>query len=357
MIVDAFERFLALRERHWAIEEKQLVQLIDPLAVFAGAFLIFLAIRWIVLHSVKRHASGPQSAPAVFAKAVRVPSILWSLAGALKFAIDVTDLTPAQDHWVSVWIGAFIIISLTLFAASIAVRMIVLYGERQGMSFAVAGLPRAVARVIVLVLGGTALLANFGVHVTALLTTLGVGGIAVALALQDTLANFFAGIHIVVEKPIFVGDTIRLEGGQEGVVSDIGWRTTRVRTGTNDMVVVPNTKITSGILLNYSIPDKRTVATIPILTAHEADAELVCRIALEEARAIDGVLAEPAPACLCDPGVLATHIEFRLFVNIADRTQSGRIQSDIRMRLLTRFRELGVPLPNPELTAAVKARS
>ena len=86
--------------------------------------------------------------------------------------------------------------------------------------------------------------------------------IAVALALQDTLANLLAGIHILVERPIVVGDSIKLESGHEGVVTDIGWRTTRVRTGSNDMVVVPNTKITSGILVNYSLPDRRTVAEV-----------------------------------------------------------------------------------------------
>jgi len=356
MVVDAFEQFVHLRERHWAIEERQWIELVDPLAVFATAFVVFLAIRWLVLHSLMRRASGPQSPPAVFASAIRFPSVLWSLAAALKVAIDFTGLTPKQDYWAGVWIGAFVIVSLTLFAASIAVRMVVLFGERQGMAFAVAGLPRAVVRVLVLVLGATALLANFGIHVTAVLTTLGVGGIAVALALQDTLANFFAGIHIVVEKPIFVGDTIRLEGGQEGVVSDIGWRTTHVRTGSNDVVVIPNTKITSGILLNYSRPEQRTVAAIAILTGHDADAAAVCRIALEEARATDGVMAEPAPVCLCDPGVLATHMEFKLFVNIASRAEMGRIQSEIRVRLLRRFREEGIPLPNLEQAATVKGR-
>ena len=117
------------------------------------------------------------------------------------------------------------------------------------MPLAMAGLTRTLTRFAVLATGLLVLLAYLNISITPMLTALGIGGLAVALALQDTLANFFAGLHILVERPIFVGDYIRLESGQEGVVTDIGWRTTRIRTLSANMVVVPNTKITSGTLL------------------------------------------------------------------------------------------------------------
>jgi small-conductance mechanosensitive channel len=220
------------------------------------------------------------------------------------------------------------------------------------MPFAAAGLSRTLIRVVVVTIGVMSLLANFGKSIVPLLTALGVGGIAVALALQDTLANFFAGIHILVERPIFVGDLIRLSDGQEGVVSDIGWRTTRVRNGNNDLVIVPNSKITTGTLINYALPDHREVATLAILVAHDADPALVCRIALEEARRTEGVLADPAPVCLCDPGVLPTHLQFSLIVNVARRDDQGPVLSSIRLRLLARFHEEGVPLPNLDVVHA-----
>ncbi len=335
---------------HWLFEEKQFVQFVEPLAVFGIALAGFLVVRYLVLRYIARQAPGPKSFSTIFVETIRYPSALWSLAAALAVALEFTELSRKQAYWTGKWIGAFVIVSLTLVFASIAVRMIGEYGERQGVAAARSGLARAVVRVLVLALGAMILLANFDISITPLLTTLGVGGIAVALALQDTLANFFAGIHLVAERPIFVGDFIRLESGQEGVVSDIGWRTTQVRTGGNDIVVIPNTKITSGILVNYSAPEPRAVAAIPILVAHQADAEQVCRIALEEARRAEGVLTEPAPLCLCDPGVLATHLEFKLFVHVANRLQQGAVQSEIRMRLLQRFHEEGIPLPNPWLS-------
>jgi small-conductance mechanosensitive channel len=275
--------------------------------------------------------------------------VLWAFVIALEFGLSFADLSAKAASKADQWIGAFVIVSLTLVALSASVRMITLYGERQGMPFAGAGLSRTLVRVVVVTLGLMSLLANFHIQITPLLTALGVGGVAVALALQDTLANFFAGIHILVERPIFVGDLIRLENGQEGVVTDIGWRTTRVRNGGNDIVVVPNAKITSGILVNYNLPETRAVVEVAILVAHAADPDRVATIALEEAALTEGVLETPEPACLCDPGVLPTHLQFKLLVNVASRLEQGRIASDLRIRLLRRFRDEGVPLPAPEL--------
>ena len=336
----------------WLTDEKLLMRWGPPLAVFAVALGVLLLVRYVLLRLLRRRAPGPHSLAAIFAETISFPSVLWALAAAADLSLSSADLSARQSHLADEWIGAFVIVSLTLVALSVAVRTVTHYGERQGMPFAAAGLSRTLIRVVVVTIGVMSLMANFGKSIVPLLTALGVGGIAVALALQDTLANFFAGIHILVERPIFVGDLIRLSDGQEGVVTDIGWRTTRVRNGFNDLVIVPNSKITTGTLINYTLPDHREVATLPILVAHDADPALVCRIALEEARRTEGVLAEPAPLCLCDPGVLPTHLQFTLIVNVARRDDQGGVLSRIRLRLLTRFREEGVPLPNLDVVHA-----
>ena len=334
----------------WLIDKTQLLQLVDPLVTFAIALAAVLVVRHILLRGLRRRAKGPGSFAAVFLETIGFPSILWCLAAALAIALRYAQLSARQMQWAGYAIGAFVIVSLSLVAASIAVRMMALYGERQGMPFLVAGLSRALTRVLVLAIGAMILLAYLNIPVTPLLGALGVGGLAVALALQDTLANFFAGIHILVERPIFVGDLIRLESGQEGTVSDIGWRTTRVRTGSNDMVVVPNTKITSGILINYSLPDLRAAVEIPVLVAHDADPAQVRRIVLEQAAQVEGVLREPAPVLLFDPGVLPTHLQFKLLVSVSSRLEQGCVQSAIRLRLLERFRAEGVAVPRVETT-------
>ncbi|MEK7407195.1 MAG: mechanosensitive ion channel family protein [Acidobacteriota bacterium] len=332
----------------WLTDEKQLWRVLEPLLTFLIALLATLVVRRLVLGWVRRR-SRPGSFAAVFLDTVALPSILWCWAAAVAISLPFVELTAKQMRWASNAIVIFVIVSLTLVTASVAVRMIVAYGERQGMPFTVAGLSRTLMRALVLAIGLMILLAYLKIPITPLLTALGVGGIAVALALQDTLTNFFAGIHILVERPIFVGDFIRLETGQEGVVTDIGWRTTRIATLGGNVVVAPNTKITSGILVNYSLPDPGATIEVPVLVAHEADPDQVRAIALEEAVQAPGVAADTAPLVFCDPGVLPTHLQFKLLVRVANQTERGRIQSELRLRLLRRFRAAGVPLPNPAL--------
>ncbi|MDO9585026.1 MAG: mechanosensitive ion channel [Syntrophales bacterium] len=103
------------------------------------------------------------------------------------------------------------------------------------------------------------------------MTAIGIGGLAIALALQDTLSNLFAGIHILMEKPLRVGDFVKLETGQEGFVEDIGWRTTKVRMLPNNMVIIPNSRLSQSILTNYCLPEKRLSLLIPIGVSYSSD--------------------------------------------------------------------------------------
>jgi small-conductance mechanosensitive channel len=328
----------------WWIEQKKLLRWVEPLATFAVALAAVLLLRKLVVIWLRRRARAKEAFAAVVLETIRFPSLLWCLAAAISISLRYVDLAPRQMVWADKAVAVFVIASLSLVAASVATRMITAYGERQQMPFAAAGLSRTLARILVLALGCMSLLAALGISITPMLTALGVTGLAVALALQDTLANFFAGIHILVERPISIGDLIKLESGDEGTVTDIGWRTTRVRTPANNMVVVPNTKITSGILVNYNLPEPRTSCEILIPVAQEADPGQVRRIALEVAQQVEGVLPDPAPAFVCDPGLLPTHLQFKLIVHVAERPRQFRVQSEIRLRLLEQFRREGVPL-------------
>lgn len=332
----------------WLPEEKRLWHIAAPALTFLTAFALTLLVRRVLLGWLRRRAR-PGSFAAALLATLGFPSLLWSAAAAIAVSLHFLELGPRAIARASDAIVIFLIVSFSLAAASVLVRMLAAYGERQGMPFAAAGLTRALTRVLVWTIGLMTLLGYLKVSITPVLTALGVGGIAVALALQDTLANFFAGLHILVERPIFVGDFIRLESGQEGVVTDIGWRTTRVRTLNGNIVVVPNVKITSGTLFNYSLPDPAAVVDLPIVVGLDADPDQVAALAREEAAAVEGVDAAFPPLVFCDPGLLPTHLQLKLLIRVRDQTQRGRILSDIRFRLLRRFRQEGVPLPNPEL--------
>ncbi|MBC8167703.1 MAG: mechanosensitive ion channel family protein [Bryobacteraceae bacterium] len=188
-------------------------------------------------------------------------------------------------------------------------------------------------------------LSQFNVQITPVLTALGVGGLAVALALQDTLANFFAGIHILIEEPIRVGNFVSLSKDEEGMVRDIGWRTTRLLTGANNIIVIPNQKITSGILTNYSLPEPRLSAEIIIMASHDADPDRIAALAMDAASETMGVLEDPAPSVWFDPGVLQTHLQMKLIVHVPGYLDRARVQSEIRTRIVKAFRDQGIPFP------------
>jgi small-conductance mechanosensitive channel len=312
------------------------------------ALVVLLLLRRIVFALLRRSASTPASFQHIAIEMLRIPSFLWCLAASLAVALQFAELTKQQVHLASVWIVIFVIVSLTLVIASTTVRLITQYGERQTMPFAVAGLSRTLTRVFVFSIGLMTLLHYLGISITPMLTALGVGGIAVALALQDTLANFFAGIHILIETPISVGDFIRLSEEEQGTVIDIGWRTTRLLTPRNNMVVVPNSKITSAILTNLSLPDLRTVAELPILVSLEADVNLVRKLTLEAADEQSGALKDPPPVVLLDPGIQPTHVQLKLVFWIPERAQMGLIRSEIYFILMDKLRRHNVPLPVPD---------
>ena len=271
--------------------------------------------------------------------------MLWCVAAGLAVAIHSAPGPVTFDLWAQKAIGGFVIISFTLVAAAVAVRMVTMYGERNRMPFAVAGLSKTLIYIFVFSLGLLVLLSQLGVQVAPILTALGVGGLAVALALQDTLANLFAGIHILIEEPISVGHFIETADGHKGTVRDIGWRTTRIQTFGNNILVIPNQKITSGILTNYSLYDTRVVAEVIIMASHDADPYRIADIAMDAAHGVEGALDDPPPVVLFDPGVLHTHLQMKMLVHVSGITDRGRVQSEIRVRIAEAFRREGIPFP------------
>lgn len=335
------------------VDQQKLWSWGETVAWFAGSFLVLLVLRQIARRILHRRGDKDHPYVRVLADTIRIPSILWSLAGALSIGASYANLTPRQEKAIATWITVFVITSVSLVVSSLLVRMFTLFGEKRGVQMAASGLSRTLTQVVVNSVGALILLNYLGIPVTPILTVLGVGGLAVGLALQDTLSNLFAGVHILIEEPFRVGDFIRLSTGEEGTVADIGWRTTRLLMGTNNMAIIPNNKITTTALVNFAMPARWLMTEIDITTAHTADLALVEKLALEAAQeetAREGsyILPEPAPVFLFDPGPLPTHLQFKLLVPIADRVQQGLVRSQLRMALLRKFAAHEVPLPMGE---------
>ncbi len=334
------------KQRAWPSDEV-LLQVARPLAAFLLTLLILLLVRHFFIRWLYRRSRGEGTFSHIALDTLRLPSVLWCVAAAMKFGLQMSIIPDKYNSRASTAILAFLIISISMVVASTSVRALTSHGRRRGIALALSGMATTLIRVIVFTLGLTAVLRLYQVNVAPLLAALGVGGLAVALALQDTLANFFAGIHILIEEPIALGASIRLSTGEEGVVTDIGWRTTRVRNANSNVVVIPNTKITSGILINYNLPDARVAAEVAVIAGFDADADQVRRIALEETRACAGVLETPAPGIFFNPGLLSTHLQFTVIFHVAEFSQRYPMQSEVRLRIYRRMRAESVPMPAP----------
>jgi len=214
-------------------------------------------------------------------------------------------------------------------------------------------------RAAVIVTGLLVLLSSLGLQITPILTALGVGGLAVALALRDTLQNLFAGMHLIADRPIRVGDYVKFsDGGVEGHVVDVGWRSTRIRMLQNTVVIVPNHKVAESIITNYDLPESRMGLTVRVSVGQASDPDHVERILVEEARKavgeVTGLLGEPPPNARFTPGFGESSLDFSLNLNVASFVDQFEVQHHIRKRLLARFRAEGIELPYPTRTVYVR---
>jgi len=153
--------------------------------------------------------------------------------------------------------------------------------------------------VVIFIISILIIFDHFEIQITPLITALGLGGLAVGLALQSTMSNFFAGLHILSDKPIEVNDYIEIEGNIKGFVDDIGWRSIRLRTLQNTIVVVPNAKLAESIVTNYSMPQKEMSLLVNVGVDYSSDLEKVEKITIEVAKEIqkkvDGAVKDFEP--------------------------------------------------------------
>jgi small-conductance mechanosensitive channel len=251
------------------------------------AYLIGRILRGVILAKIVHLAARTSGAwDDIVIEEMRRRVLLWSLVigawlslGHWPLREDVRGLTIKILIAVA---GA----SVTFMAASIANRLLVAYSARVMPVVPVSGLTQNVARILVTIVGALVILDGLGLNITPMLTALGVGGLAVALALQEPLSNLFAGIAISVSGQIRIGDYIKIEAGPEGVVSDFDWRSTRIVTLANNLVVVPNAALAKATVTNFNLPQADGAVPVQVSVEHGSDLDQVERVTMEVAREV-----------------------------------------------------------------------
>jgi small-conductance mechanosensitive channel len=334
------------------------LKLVAPACLLVGALVAGYVAQQVLIRWGKR-TSG--KADVVGAKSVRGPLMIWSLILGIYFATEYLDLPERSTRLIDRTLLILTILSLTMMASRMAGNLIRHYGGRVQGARPVTTLTQNLAQLFVVLLGVLIVLHQLGISITPILTAFGVGGLAVALALQDTLSNLFAGFYISVAGQVRLGDYIKLNTGEAGYVTDISWRSTMIRALGYNLIIIPNAKLAQAIVTNYCLPDRRVSVSVPVNTSYDTDPDQVERVLLEETRnavgAIPGLLAEPAPDVRLIPGFGDSALNFTLSCYAAEFEDQFRVQHELRKRILKRFRADGIEMPFPTRTVFVREQS
>jgi small-conductance mechanosensitive channel len=254
-------------------------------------------------------------------------------------------LTPQAYLLVSRTLFALAAISVTLALAAIASRFVADYGARISPTVPVTTLSQNVAWMLVATFGILVVLNGLGVSITPMVTAFGIGGLAVALALQDPLANFFAGLLVTLARQVRIGDYIKLDSGIEGEIVDFNWRLTRIRTLTNKFVLVPNAKLAQAIVTNYSLPGRDLPVPVELGVDASCDLDKVERVVTDVGRevmtSVPGGVPESQPFVRFH--TLGTSlIKFTVFLQARELRDQFVVTHEFMKRVLARFAREGI---------------
>ena len=249
------------------------------LIIFIGT-IIFVTLSYFILKIiVKRIAGRKKSYGEFILKKLSKPVLFIVFSIGTYTALKSLSILNEYYEWID---GAFFVVVTLLFAVLISnIITVITLGYlkvRKGFE-RTPGLLNKTLSVIVI-------LGYFKIDITPMIAGVGLGALAIGLALQSTLANFFAGVHLLSDKPIRVGDFIELDENTTGVVEDIGWRSTRIKMLTDNLLIIPNGKLAESNIINYSMPKQDLSIWIPCGVAYESDLKKVEKISLEVAKNI-----------------------------------------------------------------------
>lgn len=330
---------------------KSLVVYAVPVGVFLAVLVAGFVIRGVVFRRLAAWSKGTTTRiDDVIISSLRGPIIIWFVILGVYAALEVSTIPDEIVDAVDKGLFVLVVFSITLALANLAGRLIGGLGAREDKTRPVTSLTQNIARIVVFIVGLLVILNALGVSITPILATLGVGGLAVALALQDTLANLFAGIHINLAHQIRVGDYVRLDSGEEGYVTDIGWRAARIRMLANNVVLVPNDKLSKAIVTNYYLPAQDLAVLVGVGVHYRTDlarAEAVAvEVGREVMREVKGGVPEFEPFVRFT-GFGDSSVTFNVILRAKEFVDQFLVRHEFIKRLHVRFAAEGIVIPFP----------
>lgn len=334
-------------------------ELIWPVVVFLLIGALGWLSRWLILKAlrgwVRRTGSNRGT---VLIDVLGGPMLIWIVILATHIAIQTSSLPERFANTGTQVLFFLWMLSVTLMGMRLAGNLVRDFGDQVPGALPVTTLSQNLAQIGILILGIVVVLDHYNYSIKTILTALGIGGLAVALALQDTLSNLFAGFYVAVARQIRLGDYVKLNSGEEGYVTDIGWRSTSIRSLSSNMIIVPNAKLAQAIVTNYYLPDKRLSTSLEVGVSYRSDLDQVektlLEVAQQGAKDIAGMLADPAPGVSFDPGFGESSLRFTVSFTVDEFASQFAVRTELRRRIFRRFREDRIVVPFPTRTLLVE---
>jgi len=326
-------------------------------AIFAGG----IALAWLLaalaragVHALTR--SSELSLDDSIVRALRPPlaALVVLQAGAIAVR-TMSFLDGRLDEARRVWVAATLLVVVLGIQRTLS-ALLTWYStspsQRLGTRLNIRSLPlvRRAVNIAVLLTGGLVVLDALGVQISPLLAGLGIGGIAVALALQPLLANVFASSYMLSDASVRVGDLVEIEGGPVGTVEDIGWRATRLRSFDNNVVLVPNSKLADATMTNYSASDSQSDARVLVGVSYESDlarVEAVCVDVLTVLRDEHEFAVKDAEPIVRFTGFGESNVDMMLKMRAVTWADSFMLRHEMIKRIHARFEQESIIINYP----------
>lgn len=327
-------------------------------------FVVMVAMFWCLNRFLKSYLSNPRhhvrSVTEAVWNAVHDAPIYLIGVGIALWLMRVKTTPPTEVA--EVFHGVQFLVLLTA-AIIIVLRVIIRFIESKAQQAGSKGTTLLVTLVegTGIVFGVIIFLGAYGISIAPFVTALGIGGMAVALGLQETLANIFSGLQLILSRQIIVGDHIKLSSGEEGEVTDITWRYTTIQIATKNYVIVPNKTIAAATITNYDRPQKNLAVVVAVGVSYDSDLDKVERVTLDVAREVlkeieeeaarEGrTLPTPAEPTMKYHTLADSSINFNVVISVADYASQFKVKHEFIKALIKRYREEGIDIPFPTRT-------
>ena len=325
-----------------------------PICILAASLTVGIMLNKLINRRIENHLNIDENSWFyIFINALRGVPVSLCLVVGLYWIVNTINIIEPLTRLFSYILFTVIILSITRVAARTINGFISLHIESSQQKLPKTTLLNTILNVVIYAMGVLVVLQYYGISIAPILTAMGVGGMAVALALQETLANIFSGLHLIISKQLRLDDYIKLSTGEEGRVTDITWRfTTIVPAGGGNMIVIPNQKIASSNITNYSMPRKDIVISIPVGVAYDSDLDKVERVTLDVAKE---VMAQIDKDVKMEPAVRfhtfgESSIDFNVVLHSSYFEHQFLLKHEFIKALTRRYREEGIEIPYPTRT-------